>query len=135
MLEERILFIVNPVHCWENTESAVVDLLILGLHAWNVVVLDDHLLHQAIRVWLCLDNLAILVHGHRMLAEVLVQETDLSGLNVRTWELTLLVSEEFWKNMDVPLIPPCGNYVLNILLESHRNISCRRCLCDQQRHR
>ena len=62
-----------------------------------------------------------------MLAKVLVQETDLYGLDVRTWELPLLVNEESWNNRYFPLLP-CGKGVLNILQEFHRNIRCRRSL-------
>ena len=63
-----------------------------------------------------LDELAVLVGGHRILAKILVQETDLSGLYVRMREFPLFV-DQFWEHVDLPLLPPSGVDVHNILPE------------------
>ena len=65
-----------------------------------------------------------------MLAEVLVQETDLSGLYVRIRKLPLFVGEEFWEHIDFPLLPPSRKDVPDILPESKWNIGHRSCLDD-----
>ena len=126
MLVEPILLAVDPIQSQEDAESVDNNVPMFGLYAGNIVVLDDYLVHQTIQVWLCLNNLAVLVGSHRMHAELFMQETDLSSLYVRMRELPLFVGEEFWEHIDLPLLPPSGIDVLNILPEPQWNICSRR---------
>ena len=50
-----------------------------------------------------------------MPAQVLMQQTDFSGFDVRTRCLPFLIGEESRENIDLPLLPPSGEDVLDIL--------------------
>ena len=66
MLEEPILTVV-AVHSQEESESPDIDFPPLGLHAGDVVVGDNCLVHQSIQVWFYLDDFPVLVGDHRYL--------------------------------------------------------------------